>query len=78
MSMCDGIGMVHALEILPGQRRQGVARWLMRKAAFWILDQGGHTLAVICTSRNQGANALYFSLGMKVVGEYHYRQKQTA
>ncbi|WP_197916793.1 GNAT family N-acetyltransferase [Thiosulfatihalobacter marinus] len=78
LAMCDGIGMVHALEILPGQRRQGVARWLMRKAAFWILDQGGHTLAVICTSRNQGANALYSSLGMKVVGEYHYRQKQSA
>nr|WP_204115044.1 GNAT family N-acetyltransferase [Shimia biformata] len=76
MAVHDGVGMVHALEILPSQRRQGVARWLMRRAAFWTLARGGHTLAVICTTANQGANALYSSLGMTVVGQYHYRIKQ--
>lgn len=75
LSMHDGIGMVHALEILPHQRREGVGRWLIRRAAYWVLDNGGHTLTVICTSRNEAANGLYSSLGMKVVGHYHYRQK---
>lgn len=76
LALHEGVGMVHALEILPHQRRQGVARWLMRRAAFWTLAQGGHTLAVICTTANEGANALYSSLGMRVVGQYHYRIKQ--
>ncbi len=78
LAMHDGIGMVHALEILPFQRRHGVARWLMRRAAFWVLAQQGHTLSVICTAQNQGANGLYASLGMSVVGQYHYRQKAKA
>ena len=73
IAMHDGIAMVHALEILPQQRRQGVAQWLMRRAAFWTLAHGGHTLSVICTTANTGANALYSSLGMQVVGHYHYR-----
>ncbi len=70
----DGIAMVHALEILPHQRRQGLGQWAMRAAAFWALDNGAHTLSVICTKANEGANRLYLSLGMPVVGEYHYRQ----
>ncbi|WP_372886223.1 GNAT family N-acetyltransferase [Shimia sp.] len=73
IAMHDGIAMVHALEILPFQRRQGIARWLMKRAAFWTLERGGHTLAVICTTANTGANHLYASLGMTVVGTYHYR-----
>lgn len=78
LAMHDGIGMVHALEILPQHRRQGLGRWLMLRAAFWVLAQGGHTLSVICTTRNQGANGLYTSMGMQVVGHYHYRIKETA
>ena len=72
-AMHEGISMVHAVEILPFQRRQGVARWLMRRAAYWTLDNGGHTLSVICTNANAAANGLYASLGMTVVGQYHYR-----
>ncbi len=75
LAMHGGIGMVHALEILPFQRRQGVGKFLMRKAAFWVLEQGGTTLSVICTSRNKAANGLYASLGMRIVGHYHYRQR---
>ncbi|WP_435139587.1 GNAT family N-acetyltransferase [Pseudopelagicola sp. nBUS_19] len=78
VAMHNGIAMVHALEVLPHQRLQGVAHWLMKRAAFWVLDQGGHTLSVICTTQNVGANRLYSSLGMHVVGEYHYRRKATA
>ncbi|SEP06583.1 Acetyltransferase (GNAT) family protein [Salinihabitans flavidus] len=75
VAMYDGIAMVHALEILPFQRREGLARWMMQRAAFWTLEEGGHTLSVVCTRDNEGANALYASLGMTLVGQYHYRQK---
>ncbi|WP_299984068.1 GNAT family N-acetyltransferase [uncultured Ruegeria sp.] len=71
----DGIAMVHALEILPDHRRQGIGHWAMRAAAFWALDNGAQTLSVICTKANAGANGLYHSLGMEIVGEYHYRQR---
>lgn len=73
VAMHGNIAMLHALEILPHQRRKGLGRWFMRQAAFWTRDQGGDTLAVICTRANTGANALYASLGMQVVGQYHYR-----
>lgn len=69
----NDIAMLHALEILPHQRKKGVATWLMRHAAFWAQDNGAKHLSVICVQRNEGANALYTSLGMELVGQYHYR-----
>ncbi len=74
VAMHKDIAMVHALEILPDHRRQGLGRWAMRAAAFWAMDNGAQTLSVICTKANQGANGLYRSLGMEIAGEYHYRQ----
>ena len=73
VAMHDGTAMLHALEILPHQRKQGLGRWMMRGAAFWAATQGAHTMSVICTTENTGANALYTSLGMDAVGHYHYR-----
>ena len=73
----DGIAMVHAVEILPHQRKQGMGSWFMRAAAFWAEQQGAQQLAVFCTRDNAGANALYSSLGMSVVGQYHYRHLPT-
>lgn len=70
----EGVAMLHALEILPHQRRQGVAQWMMRAAAFWARDNGADTLAVLCTTANEGANGLYASLSMTPVTEYHYRR----
>ncbi|MEO0391399.1 MAG: GNAT family N-acetyltransferase [Pseudomonadota bacterium] len=66
--------MVHALEVLPHQRRMGVAQWMMRKAAFWGAAQGAQHIAVLVTEANAGANALYDALGLARVGGYHYRQ----
>lgn len=71
----DKVCMVHAVEVLPHQRRQGVAVWMMRKAAFWAAEQGADTMSVLCTKANTGANKLYSSLGMTVQATYHYRQK---
>lgn len=69
----DGIAMVHAVEVLPHQRQQGMGRWIMRAAAFWARTNGAHTLSVMCTDANIGACRLYSSLGMPAVGHYHYR-----
>ena len=70
----QGTAMLHALEILPHQRKQGLGGWMMRGAAIWAQANGAERIAVICTRENDGANALYSSLGMCVVGGYHYRR----
>ncbi|WP_373049924.1 GNAT family N-acetyltransferase [Thalassovita aquimarina] len=72
----DGIAMLHALEVLPHQRKQGMARWFMRLAAFWARDNGARHLSVVCTQENEAANRLYQSLGMSLAGQYHYRKHQ--
>jgi ribosomal protein S18 acetylase RimI-like enzyme len=65
--------MVHALEVRPEARRKGLARHIMRHASAWAEGQGAKYLALAVTRANVGANALYSSLGMEVVGQYHYR-----
>jgi GNAT superfamily N-acetyltransferase len=70
----DGVAMIHALEVLAHQRRHGMARWFLREAAFWARDNAATHVAAICTRANAGANALYASLGMEPVGQYHYRK----
>ncbi|MEL7132400.1 MAG: GNAT family N-acetyltransferase [Pseudomonadota bacterium] len=69
----DGIAMVHAVEVLPHQRRQGVAQWIMRRAAFWAKDNGATHIAVLTTAANAPANALYRGLGFEPLCGYHYR-----
>lgn len=71
----DGIAMLHALEIDPALRRNGLGRHLTRGVAQWGQSLGAQHLALITTQANVGANALYTSLGMQVVGHYHYRIK---
>lgn len=70
----NGIAMLHALEILPEQRGQGLGKWVMRRAGFWAAEQGATHFSVVCTQANTGANALYTSLSMSLVGQYHYRK----
>jgi GNAT superfamily N-acetyltransferase len=69
----DGVVMVHAVEVLPHQRKQGVAQWMMRAAAFWGAHHGARHIAVLCVSANKPANALYTKMGFTPVGTYHYR-----
>ncbi len=71
----DGCAMLHALEIHPDFRRLGLGRHLTVAVAKWAKAQGANHLALITTNANTGANALYSSLGMSVVGHYHYRIK---
>ncbi|MGI1664127.1 GNAT family N-acetyltransferase [Palleronia sp. KMU-117] len=71
---CDGkVAMIHALEVRPEARRKGIAGQMMRHGAAWARRHGAAYLALAVTQANAGANALYSSLGMKVVGQYHYR-----
>ncbi|WP_299025852.1 GNAT family N-acetyltransferase [uncultured Sulfitobacter sp.] len=69
----EGIAMVHALEVLPDQRKQGVAEWMMRAASLWGAKHGATHMAVLCVTANKPANALYTKLGFARVGMYHYR-----
>jgi len=71
----DGIAMLHALEVAPDMRRLGVARTLMGHAGHWAQQQGAHHLSLLVTRQNTAANGLYASLGMEVVGHYHYRKR---
>lgn len=67
--------MLHALHVLPQARRQGSAANMLRAAANWAQDHGATTLFLAVTQANAAANALYASLNMQIVGNYHYRRK---
>ncbi len=69
------MAMLHALEVRPALRRQGTAGHIMRHAAAWARDQGAAWLSLAVLASNDAARILYASLGMSVVGHYHYRQK---
>lgn len=72
----DGIAMVHAIEVLADQRRQGDGRRLLSRAAKWAAEAGAHTIALAVTEANIGARALYGDLGMQAAARYHYRVRR--
>ncbi len=65
--------MLHALEVTPALRRMGSAAAMVRRAACWAGEQGATRLSLVVTSANLPARALYASLGLQGVGQYHYR-----
>jgi GNAT superfamily N-acetyltransferase len=71
----DQTAMLHALVVPEPMRRAGVGGTLLRRAAVWAGENGALALAVAVTEANGPARALYASLGMKAVGQYHYRVK---
>ena len=71
----ENTAMIHAIEVAPAHRRKGVGANILRTAAHWAQDRGAANLGLAVTHANAGANALYASLGMAVVGQYHYRIK---
>jgi ribosomal protein S18 acetylase RimI-like enzyme len=73
---CHGtVAMLHALEVRPASRRQGLGARLVQAAANWAAHQEATRLLLVVTRQNTAANALYARLGMGVVGQYHYRMK---
>lgn len=75
VALHGNIAMLHALETVPALRRQRCAHNILRAAARWARDHGADTLALLVTERNAAARALYASLQMQVVGQYHYRKQ---
>lgn len=75
VALHDTVAMLHALEVAPALRRQGSARNLVLAAAAWARDAGADWLALAVTEANRPARALYASLGMQAVGQYHYRAR---
>nr|WP_227754409.1 GNAT family N-acetyltransferase [Stagnihabitans tardus] len=65
--------MIHAVEVRPAMRRRGAGRHILLAAAAFAAEHGARTLALAVTEGNSAARALYSSLGMQVVGQYHYR-----
>ncbi|MFN4170239.1 MAG: GNAT family N-acetyltransferase [Pseudorhodobacter sp.] len=76
VALHEGVAMLHALEVVPAQRRQGSANQIVRAAAAWALDHGADRVALVVTEANIPARRLYASLGMELVGQYHYRVRQ--
>lgn len=67
--------MIHAIEVRPHLRGKGTARNILRASATWAQDVGATVFSCVVLERNAAARALYASLGMDVVGHYHYRVK---
>ena len=75
VAVVENRAMLHALHVSPAMRRQGSAVNMMRKAAIWAQDHGATELFLAVTRANEAANALYASLGMRIVENYHYRSR---
>ena len=73
VAMRGDVAMLHALEVTVDQRRKGAARQIMAHAANWAAGQGARCLCLVTTGDNAPSNALYASLGMERVAQYHYR-----
>ncbi|QRZ12288.1 GNAT family N-acetyltransferase [Paracoccus methylovorus] len=72
----DGpVAMIHAIEVVPALRRQGVAGWLVRMAAIWAQEQGADRLALAVSRANTAARAAYDRLGFTELGGYGYWSK---
>ncbi len=65
--------VLHALYVLADHRGQGVGKAILRHAAIWALEQQAERLVLAVTVANRPARALYDSLGLQQVGQYHYR-----
>lgn len=75
VALSGSVAVLHALETTPSERRQGMAQILVRLAADWARAQGATALTLQVTRANTAALALYSSLGLHEIGQYHYRTK---
>ncbi|MDN5567845.1 MAG: GNAT family N-acetyltransferase, partial [Paracoccus sp. (in: a-proteobacteria)] len=66
------VAMVHGVEVLAPFRRQGLAGWMMRQAAFWAAEHGATRIGLAVSRANQAAQATYASMGFGVKGSYAY------
>lgn len=69
------IACLHALEVAPLARRQGLGRALTLAAAALAARQGASHLALLVLANNAPALALYEGLGFSRVSSMHYRHE---
>ena len=74
IAMHDRLAMLHALEVVPSERRKGIGRTILAAAANWARARGADWMALAVTSANEAANPLYQSAGMTEAAKYHYRR----
>lgn len=73
----DGkLGLLHALEVPEGARRQGTGQALTAAAAHWCQMQGADHLVLLVTRDNTPANRMYETMGLQEITSYHYRTRK--
>lgn len=70
--IADGHLAIYGMETLPEHRRRGLARTVIGALARWATDQGATRSTLQVELGNDGAHALYESLGMANAYEYSY------
>ncbi len=73
VAMHGPVAMLHALEVAPAARRQGLGAQMTLGAAAWARTHGAATLALAVTRGNAAALGLYRRLGLAEADWYHYR-----
>ena len=71
-----GLGMLHALAVLPEWRRQGLGAWMVRRAARFAQGHGARELVLAATRANAPALGLYERLGFERIGGYAYWRRE--
>lgn len=69
-----GVAVLHALEVAPKARRQGVGTAMTLSAAGWAAEHGMDRLLLAVTRANADARAVYGRLGFTEAATYHYRR----
>ena len=77
VSSFPSTAMVHALVVDLKCQRQGMGKFVMQKVGDWAYHMGAENVVALCTKENQSANCFYKSLGMHLIGGYHYRLLKT-
>lgn len=68
-----GTVVVHAMCVSPAMQRLGVGRNMLSEALQWARDMNAERFSLMVAEANAPARKLYASVGLKVVGKYHYR-----
>ncbi len=68
------VAMMHALEVVKPQRRQGIGHDVLTGCANWAVQYGAEWIALAVVRTNEAANTLYLKAGMAPAAEYHYRR----
>ncbi|NNH23203.1 GNAT family N-acetyltransferase, partial [Pseudokineococcus marinus] len=78
MAVADGWAVLTDLAVAPAHRRRGLARAAVAELSSWAAGRGAERLALQVADGNDGARALYASLGLVEHHRYAYREAPRA